>query len=471
MLVAVLVAVALSVRPAWAADDPHIAIVERDFRPLVEVRGRAVEAQTLSQEMADHHLPALSIAVIENGRVAWARAYGYADKVGGVEATTETIFQAGSISKPVAASAAMQMVQEGKLKLDDAINSSLSSWQLPVSTFTSNGPVTLRHLLTHTGGLTVYGFPGYTAGEPVPTIIQVLEGKAPSNTAAVTVVAPPGTTWKYSGGGFTLAQLMMTDADGAPFPTLMHRRVLRRLHMTSSTYEQPLPPSRHDGAVGYRADGAPISGRAHTYPEMAAAGLWTTPTDLARWVIALQDAYAGRSSQLMRPTTAKAMLSPGLGGWGLGVQVEGSGGTLRFSHGGANVGFQAYMVGYLSGGRGVVVMANGDDSLPVIQAATQAVARAYGWEGLEAKSVAPAQLSEGQLQQLIGSYGHGALTILNLENRLWAQPAKGQRMEIVPTAIDRLVNVVTGSEWTIKRDATGRVKAIASAGYTLPRDD
>jgi CubicO group peptidase (beta-lactamase class C family) len=431
---------AFAAAPALAGEDPHIAGIEHDLRPIVQVKGRPIHPATLADSMAAHHVPAVSIAVIDHGRIVWAKAYGYAELARKAAATPKTVFQAGSISKPVAASAAMQLVQAGRLDLDAPANTQLKSWQIPASPFTATRPVTLRGLLTHTAGMTVHGFPGYAAGDPVPTIVQVLEGKPPANTGPVVVDVTPGTIWRYSGGGITVAQLMMTDATGEAFPALLRRSVFEPLGMTSSTYEQPLPATRDAAAAGYLPNGDPVVGRFHTYPEMAAAGLWTTPTDLAKWVIALQRAYDGRSETLMKRATAKAMLTPGLGQWGLGIEVEGAGDARRFSHGGDDWGFKAQMVGYMTGGRGIVAMANGDGGMAVIQPLVQAVARAYGWKGMAAEVIVARPMSEADKRALVGRYGEGAFPFsIELDGgKLWGRDRGGDRMEIVPTANGRL---------------------------------
>ncbi len=378
---AIILALAGSEASQAATADEHIARIERD------VRAPASGAPaTLAQAMAAHRVPSVSLAVVDHGRIVWARAYGFADMAARRPATPRTLYQAGSISKPVAASGALKLVEAGRLSLDADVDSEMKSWSVPPSPIAAGEPVTLRRLLTHTAGLTVHGFPGYAAGKPVPSVVQVLNGAPPANTAAVAIETRPGSVWSYSGGGLTIAQLMMTDVTGEPFPALMRRLVLGPVGMTDSTYDQPPPASRLDAvATGYLASGAAVEGRFHTYPEMAAAGLWTTPIDLAKWAIALERAYDGRPSALMSQATARAMLTPGLGHWGLGIEVEGEGDSLRFSHGGDDWGFKAVLVGWPKGGRAIVVMANGDDAIAVESAVAEAVAREYGWRGLEPK--------------------------------------------------------------------------------------
>jgi CubicO group peptidase (beta-lactamase class C family) len=424
--------------------------------------------------MADHRLQAVSVAVADGGKIVWAKAWGYADAAAGVKASPKTVFQAGSISKPVAASAAMQMVQEGQLKLDVAANDQLKSWRIPDNAFTRAQPVTLRHLLSHTGGTTVHGFPGYEAGRPAPTVVQVLEGKPPANTPAVVVEKTPGTVWNYSGGGFTIAQLMMTDVSGLSFPELLRRRVFVPVGMTSSTYEQPLPASRHDNAVGYLADGQPVAGRFHTYPEMAAAGLWTTPSDLVRWALALQAAHGGRSAKLMSQASAKQMLTPGLGSWGLGVQLEGVGGPAdaqRFSHSGDDAGFNDYLTGYMTGGRAIAVMTNSNAGLPVAMELVAAIAREYGWKGYEPRIVTVADLTDAQRAELVGSYGAGRLVVSLRRSAIdWQTGARHD--ELIPRGGDFFMIASSAGVVRALRGSDGRVNALTdvNAAVVLRRD-
>ena len=292
---------------AWASPQAaRIARIEADLEPTLQIKGRSVAKHTLAEEMASHHTPAISVAVVDHGRIVWAKAYGLADVASGQAATVRTMFQAGSVSKPVAASGAMKLVAAHRFALEDVANGRLTSWRIPDDAFTQGHPVTLKELWTHTAGMTVHGFPGYAAGRPVPTVVQVLEGKPPANTGPVVADRVPGTAWNYSGGGITIAQLVMVDVTQEAFPQLMQRLVLQPVGMADSSYEQPPAASRTSQvATGYLRDGQPVEGRYHTYPEMAAAGLWTTPTDLAKWAIALSRAYNGQASPLMPAASAR----------------------------------------------------------------------------------------------------------------------------------------------------------------------
>src|SRR3569623_241871 len=446
----------------------RIAHIEASLTPPVQVRGRPVTARTLDQEMAAHHLPSISVAVVDHGKVVWAKAYGLADVAAKRAATTRTLYQAGSISKPVAASGAMTLIQQGRLALDMPANRQLTSWQIPDNAFTKDHPVTLRHLLTHTGGLTVHGFPGYAAGKPVPSVVQVLEGKPPATTAAVVVERQPGTVWNYSGGGITIAQLMMTDVTHQPYPYLMRQRVFVPVGTADSTYEQPRPPARAAvAATVYLRNEAPVEGRLHTYPEMAAAGLWTTPSDLAKWAIALEQAYDGSSTRLMSKASARAMLTPGLGNWGLGVELGGSGRDFHFTHGGDDWGFKANFMAWPDGGRAVVVMANGDDGMVVAVELMQAVAREYGWKGLEPTVLDTVALSAEQAKAIAGSYGHGLATI-SAEGAALRVTYQGATVDLLPLGDDRFVADPGAGNVGLRlaRGPDGQIKSLSALGLT-----
>lgn len=413
-----------------AADLAHIQAIETGLLPAMVVKGEASPAMTLPARMAALHVPGVSLAFFEDGKLAWAKAYGLSDVEHNVPVTTDTLFQAGSISKPLAAMAALRLVEAGKLSLDEDVNTRLKSWQVPVSPLTAAQKVTLRRLLTHTAGLTVHGFRGYSRTEARPTLPQVLNGEKPANSAPVTVVATPGSAWSYSGGGYTVAQLMMQDVTGRPFADLVRETVLVPAGLAASTYEQPLPPAREAAAaLGYRGDGRIVDGGWHVYPEQAAAGLWTTPSDLARLAIELQNEAVGTSSRILSPAMARTMLTGGMGEWGLGVNVPADG-PARFGHGGANEGFRNEFVAFTGGHRqGFVVMTNGDNGSELIAELERAVAAVYGWPIDRPDEVTPVTVGPAVLARDAGVYeiaGVGRLEVSVKDGRLFvATPAMG----------------------------------------------
>ncbi|MBL8553241.1 MAG: beta-lactamase family protein [Phenylobacterium sp.] len=384
VVLALLAALALAAPASAGApskvDRAHIGDLETRLLPgRIPVEGAQFE--TLGARMAALKVPGVSIAFFEDGKVRWVKTYGVADAATRQPLTPETRFQAASMSKAVAAAGALRLVEAGRLSLDGDIDERLTSWRVPASEFTAVEKVTLRRLLSHTAGMTVSGFPGYRPDQAVPTTVQVLNGARPANTPAVRSQARPGSAWSYSGGGYTVAQLAMTDVSGEPFPALLHRLVLRPADMTHSTFQQPLGAALKAGAAsGHFVTGNPIPGGQNTYPEYAAAGLWTTPGDYARFAMALQRSLDGRKGALLQPASIQAMTTPVLNGNGLGVIISRRGGRLAMEHSGSNVGFKCTFVAFLDGRReGFVVMTNSDNGAALIAEIQRALATSYGW--------------------------------------------------------------------------------------------
>jgi CubicO group peptidase (beta-lactamase class C family) len=340
---------------------------------------RADDLDTFIQaQMAQRQINGLSLAIIQDGRID-ARAYGVTSR-GGPQVKTTTLFQAGSISKPVAAVGALKLVEQGTLSLDEDVNAKLKSWKVPENEFTQTQKVTLRRLLSHTAGLTVHGFPGYDVKERMPSTVQVLDGAG--NTAPVRVNVVPGSISRYSGGGYTVMQLLVSDVTGKSFDQFMGEAVLGPIGMSRSTYQQPLPPelATHT-ASGHLADRSAVAGKWHVYPEMAAAGLWTTPTDLAKFAIEVQQSLAGKSNKVLSQAMTRQQLTEQMNNYGLGLGLSGSGASRTFGHNGRDQGFDALMRTFAETGHGLVVMINANDNSGMMNRIVEAVARKYDWPG------------------------------------------------------------------------------------------
>jgi CubicO group peptidase (beta-lactamase class C family) len=355
---------------------PSCTAVERRTSPSAQDIQQSL--RFIPDRMAHHHVPGLSLACIHNDTVEWTQAFGVA-RVGGEPVTPETLFQASSVSMPVTAVAVLRLVEQGKLNLDADVSQYLRSWKLPTNKFTEQKKVTLRELLSHTAGVTVHGFGGYAAGKPVPTLVQVLNGERPAHSAPVTIDFVPGTEFRYAGGDYAIIQQILIDVTGEPFPELMQEEVLQPLHMIHSTFQQPIPEKlRTRVATPYDKDGNAIEGGPHTYPEMAVAGLWTTPSDLALFASAIQDALAGKPGAIISPSTAHEMLQPVLGFYALGFAIAGNGRNRYFSHPGVNAGFVAFLFAYEKGD-GVVLMTNGQNTKVLGLEIIHTLSKQYGW--------------------------------------------------------------------------------------------
>jgi CubicO group peptidase (beta-lactamase class C family) len=336
----------------------------------------------IAEQMKERQIPGVALAVIEGGKIVREQGYGFRDE-GRVEPVTPaTLFQAASVSKPVAALGVLHLVEQSRLSLDTDVNSALRSWHVPDNRFTKIHPVTLRLILSHSAGLTVEGFPGYRVGSPIPSLLQILDGRPPANTPPVRVDQIPGSKWRYSGGGYLVMQQMMIDVTGQSFADYMQDAVLRPLGMSSSTFAQPLPESLASrAATGFTdAPRRPVEGRWHIKPELAAGGLWTTAGDLARFLLGIQRSLAGTSNPVISQSGTRQMLTKQKEDSGLGFFLGGD--PPRFGHNGSNPGFNAVTVALCDTGEGAVILINANTDIEVLKnILVDAIADQYHWPG------------------------------------------------------------------------------------------
>ena len=453
----------------------RIQHVEEGLLPAVLIKGNP--AWSIQERMKHYKIPGVSIAVISDFKVDWAKAYGVKDIETNEPVTTETLFQAASISKPVTAMVALKKVEEGKIALDENINNKLTSWKLPDNEFTAKRKVTLANLMSHTGGLTVHGFPGYAPGEKIPTVPQVLDGSPPANTSAVRVDMEPGSKFRYSGGGVTIEQLALTDIEKKPFPQIAREAVLRPLGMSHSTYSQPLPAGeRKQAATGYRANGKEVEGKIHVYPEMGAAGLWTTPTDLAKFAIEVQLSIAGKSNKVLSRDTALKMVTPFIGdSICMGFFVEKHGKALYFGHGGANEGFRSGLLVSRDKGYGVAVMVNSDNG-QIINEIFRSVAREYHWDDYLPEVHEVGSVDAGKLDEYSGRFlvsPDRVLTVAREGSRLFAEPTGDPKVEMLPISETEFIRSDEDIRYAFIRGENGKVDSVRlrfeGGGTVAPR--
>jgi CubicO group peptidase (beta-lactamase class C family) len=364
----VIALVLISGAPATAQEPSEL---ERNLTVTVDGVAKTL---TLEEAMRALNIPSVSLALIDGDRIAFARAYG-------ARTTPETLYQAASLSKFVAAVGAMRLVEAKRFDLDEDVNAKLTSWKVPSNNFDADHKVTLRGLLSMTAGIGVPGFLGYEMGETVPNLTQILLGTPPANSPPITVIAEPGSVYRYSGGSYEIAEALMSDAAETPFPELMDEIVLKPAGMAHSTFAQPLP-SNLDGqaARGHLADGRELNGGYRIFPEHAAAGLWSTPTDLANLLLLIGRAWRGDSQLFLRPETVRTMLTQQNGGpYGLGAALGMSDGILAVMKRGQNVGYQAYLILLPAEGKGMVVMTNSDNGSILAEALIRHAAELFAW--------------------------------------------------------------------------------------------
>ncbi len=477
MLLCVLANATLSCAPEESAADRSLDLsrLEANLLPAIVFAGEEHPRYQLEERMAYFHVPAVSLAYFEDGQIQWARAYGVR-RAGQPQAVDpETMFQAASISKPVAATAMLRLVEEGLLDLDADVNAYLTDWKVEENDFTTEEKVTLRRLVSHSAGLTVSGFPGYAAGEKVPTTVQVLAGGSPANTETVRPDTVPGTRWRYSGGGYTVMQRVLEEVRGEPFPAMMNDLVLQPLGMDRSTYQQPLDSAQWENAArAHNPDGSVVTGGWHTYPEMAAAGLWTTPSDLARWAIAIQRAYNGQDESLLSQTMARAMLTPQFGDTGLGPGLSGSGDSLRFSHGGSNRGFRCYVFAFArAGGPGFALMTNGSQGYELGQEILRGLSDLKEWGIFEPEERTAISLPSDTLALYAGRYRFAEERVVEVfmesDTLHFQLPWNGYSSILLPEGNDRFFDPRDGTTVFFPRNERGVVVALQEGNSRAER--
>jgi CubicO group peptidase (beta-lactamase class C family) len=433
---------------ALCQPDARILRVEAGLLPIAATRDKLGSHAAIGERLRAYGVAGLSVAVIDEGRIAWAKGYGVADTTTGQAVTPETLFQAGSISKPIAALGALLLVERGKLDLDGDVNRYLRKWKIPTNAFTAAHPVTLRTLLDHSAALTDIAFENYEPGRPLPALSEVLR----HHSSALRVESEPGQQYSYSGTGYVVLQQLMTDTAGQPFDTFVTSQVLRPLGMTRSTYANPIPTSlQQSAAMGHYSGGERMPGGYRVGPESAVGGLWSTPSDIARYIIEMQHWYAASRRGLISPGMTRQMLSPQIGYAGLGVVLSGSGEELRFGHDGFNEGFECAMVGYVHAGRGAVVMANSGFSYMLIKEVLESIARVYEWPHYDSTNQWPPSaairqqeitpIGDDVIAAAVGNYSldaNASVRVFAEDQRLYVHWPRSGNAEIFRTPDERL---------------------------------
>jgi CubicO group peptidase (beta-lactamase class C family) len=451
--------------------------MEHEAKADLEARIRRIEANlaipgilwrdpptpmTLQDRMAHYRVPGVSIGVIHDDQVEWTRGYGVREAGQSDLVTADTLFQIGSISKPVTAVAALRLVDQGALDLDEDVNRRLVSWKIP-----RNGTwvprVTLRNLLSHSAGVSVHLFPGYAADEEIPTLGQILDGVKPGSNPPIRVNRIPGTHSRYSSGGYTVLQQLLVDVTAVPFPVLMRELVLEPLGMANSTFEQPLPESRQGmAAVGHRKGGQPVDGKWFVYPEMAQGGLWTTASELARFLLEVQRAGAGRPNRLVSARVAREMFTPPFApNIGLGIFLEGNDEGRRFTHLGGNEGFSSRMVAYYPRPLGAVVLTNFHYAF-LVDELLRAIAIEYDWPGYVPGMPRSVDLSPDIYESYVGDYVAGtglALKIRVGRASLLLEVAGQAPLTLIPISETTFAAEVVNCEIAFSRAQSGQVVA------------
>ncbi len=449
----------------------RIRQVENNLIPYVPVKG--FKGWNLQKRMKDYKVPGLSIAVIKDYKIDWAKSYGLADTTKKTPVTTETMFSAGSISKFLMAVTALKMVENGEIELEQPINNYLTSWKIAENDYTKKTPVSLRMLLSHSAGTSQTSYFGFTPTQPLPTIVDILSGAKISETRPVVVNSEPNKEFRYSGGGSMIAQLALMDVSKKSFSTLTQAILFDKLGMKHSTFEQPVPLKYTKQSSWAYSTASWFKGMPYVYPQQAAAGLYTTPTDLAKFFIDIQKSYIGKGKILSQATTrtmltAQQNVSDGAYKEQIGIgpfliqrtdNKDPKGVYFEFT--GVNAGFLAYGMASVEGGNGVIVMLNsGDDQNGIGKEIRRAVAKVYNWTNFLPSEIKPITMSDKELDKLVGRYRMSTNEVLYLrkeKNYLVETINESAKIYCFPVSKDSIVFTDFNIKGLFKRDKNGEV--------------
>lgn len=380
-----------------AAQEPY-EVLARRLVPATVFASEADPYLSMEEQMAANDVPGIAVAVIEDGEIAWSHAWGVVDTRTREPLTAGTRFQAASLSKPIAGAAFVDLAEDGLIRLDADVGDYVQGWSVNAAP-----PIRPEEILSHSGGLTVSGFPGYAQGDEVPSLLQILQGQPPANTEAVVYDPKTRGKFSYSGGGFVALQSAMESVAGMSFADLVRERVFEPAGMTSSNFESP-PPGAAGYAVGHYGRDEPIDGGWHIYPEQAAAGMWTTVEDLARFALNITG-HSTTGIDILGPAAAADYQREHIPETALGIWIMEADGHRALYHTGGNAGFHTNFFTFDDGSHGVFVLTNNDVSTRLIYQTIRAVSRMYEWPAFhKPRVIQNIEFDEGLTAALPGTY-------------------------------------------------------------------
>jgi len=451
--------VAIAQQPFSKAVNKQITQVENNLSGRIIIDGKPYN---IRERMKHYNVKGLSIAVVKNYKLVWAKGYGWADEKEKRAVTTKTLFKPGSISKSLNAVGVLKLVQDHKLDLYKDINEYLRSWKFPYDSLSNGKKITLANLLSHTGGLSVYGgFPGYNSNGKIPSVPEILDGAAPANTPPVRSLFEPGQGFQYSGGGTIISQLIITDVTKQPYEKFMSDSVLKPIGMIHSYYSAapPAGDKLKKIASGYTKDGVEADATFHVYPEQAPMGLWTTPTDLCNYLVETQLAYEGKSSKVLHQEMARLHLTPYIdNSSALGTFVQERNGAKYFFHDAGNEGYRGLYFGSMEGGNGFVAFVNSDDGDIIIEL-LNSVASVYNWKGFDKPVNVPTiKIPETTAQKYPGVYLYeGKIAEVTKKQDGLYYWAEGRDCKMYFTSDSDFINMEFLAEKSFIKDAAGNV--------------
>ncbi|MFM9948295.1 MAG: serine hydrolase [Saprospiraceae bacterium] len=485
MRAAILLLLTLLAAPALAQSKMvanRIQQVENNLIPFVPVKD--FKGWNLLDRMKYYKVPGVSIAVIKDYKIDWAKGYGLADTAQKIPVTTETMFSAGSISKFVMAAAALKMVENGQLELNSPVNNYLTSWKITENDFTQKTPITLRMLLSHSAGASQSSYFGFTPGTPLPSIVEILNGAKIAETRPVVINSEPDKEFRYSGGGSMVAQLALMDVAKKSFSDLTQEMLFDELGMKHTTFEQPLPAKFSKQSAWAYSSASWFKGMPYVYPQQAAAGLYAIPTDLAKFFIDIQKSYLGKGKILSQSMAEKMLTAQqnvsdgaykeqiGIGPFLLQRTDNKDPNGVYFEFTGVNAGFLAYGIASVKGGNGVVIMLNsGDDVNGLGKEIRRAVAKVYNWTNFLPEAIEPITLSDKELDEYVGRYRMGIDEVLYLkkeQNYLVENINEGNDIYCFPISKDSIVFTDYNIKGSFQRNEQGVVVSLQNVWQEKP---
>jgi CubicO group peptidase (beta-lactamase class C family) len=448
--------------------------VENNLIPYVLVKN--FKTWNIYDRMKCYNVKGVSVAVIKNYKIDWAKGYGLADTLKNQKVTTSTLFSAGSISKFVMAFGALKLVQENKMRLDKPINNYLKSWKIKENEWSKTKPVTLQMLLSHTAGTSQTSYFGFTPDKKLPSIIEILNGDNIAESRGIVVNSEPGKDFRYSGGGSMVAQMAIMDVTNQSFEDFFKLNVFKKLGMKNSTFEQPLPKKLNKSASWAYSSASWFKGMPYVYPQQAAAGLYITPTDLAKFCIEIQKSYLGKG-KILNQNLTKKMLTPqafisdgsyrediGIGPFLIQKTDNKSEKGKYFEFTGVNAGFLAYAIASVEDGNGVIVMLNsGDDVNGLGKEIRRAVAKTYNWTHFLPKEMEPIILDKKDLIEMTGRYKSGEDEVISMEienDYLVERFNNGNPIYCFPISKDSIVFSDYNIKGVFGRDEKGKINSL-----------
>lgn len=386
-------------------ENKHLENIQNNLVPIHYLKNRE-NKKSIPQIMEEDKIAGVSIALFDAGKIAWQKAYGYANLEDSIKVTPNTVFNGASLSKPVTALAALNLVEEGVLNLNEDVNNYLEDWKVPENKFTEIEKVTLGRLIGHTAGFERYVQSSFLPNEELPTIEQMLAGDNPSVDPPVSIVYVPGEKQVYSNPGYSVIEKLLEDVTNKDFNEVISERIFEPSDMTHSSFQQPVPKQlREQMATGYSNELEPYPYK--LFPFKAAGGIWTTPTDLARFLITLLEDHHLGTNVILSKRMTDSIFTKTPKRLGFGKIYNDNSQDILFEHWGSNSGFTCYMVASLKNKQGIVVMTNSDNGTSFLSYIARAVAIEYNWDFLQPKVFEPIAMEELELNKFTGKFKGG----------------------------------------------------------------